>query len=74
VKIANADNKKRAAIFLGCSFFWWQVVCGTEAFSADWNNATQQRERPKRDRLFASILLYYIASFKLLIAFFHLIG
>jgi hypothetical protein len=56
VKTGNADNKKRAAIFLGCSFFWWQVVCGTEAFSADWNSPAEQRKRPKRDRFFALLL------------------
>jgi len=56
VKTGNADNKKRAAFFQSCSFFWWQVVCGTEAFSADWNSPAEQRERPKRDRLIASTL------------------
>jgi hypothetical protein len=55
VKTGNEDNKKRAAIFLGCSFFWWQVVCGTELFSSDWNSPAQQRERPKRDRLIARV-------------------
>ncbi|PTD14131.1 hypothetical protein C6N29_06720 [Flavobacterium columnare] len=32
VKTGNEANKKRAAIFLGCSFLCLRVVCGTEAF------------------------------------------
>ncbi|PTD16586.1 hypothetical protein C6N29_02985 [Flavobacterium columnare] len=53
VKTGKEDNKKRAAIFLGCSFLWWQVVCGTELFSSDWNSPAEQRERPEGDRLIA---------------------
>jgi hypothetical protein len=30
-----------------------RVVCGTEAFSADWNSPAEQRERPKGDRFIA---------------------
>jgi hypothetical protein len=63
VKTGNEAKKKRAAIFLGCSFFCLRVVCGTEAFSADWNSPAEQRERPKRDRLIAFCYFY-----------FHLIG
>ena len=55
VKTGNEANKKRAAIFLGCSFLCLRVVCGTEAFSADWNSPAEQRERPEGDRLFASL-------------------
>jgi hypothetical protein len=53
VKTGNEAKKKRAAIFLGCSFFSLRVVCGTEAFSADWNSPAEQRERPKGDRFIA---------------------
>ena len=53
VETGNADNKKRAAFFQSCSFFWWQVVCGTEGGTTDWNSPAEQRERPKRDRLIA---------------------
>ena len=53
VETGNADNKKRAAFFQSCSFFWWQVVCGTEGETTDWNSPAEQRERPKRDRLIA---------------------
>ena len=53
VETGNADNKKRAAFFQSCSFFWWQVVCGTEGGTTDWNSPAEQRERPKRDRFIA---------------------
>ena len=53
VKTGNEAKKKRAAIFLGCSFFCLQVVCEAEAFSADWNSPAEQRKRPKGDRLIA---------------------
>ncbi len=56
VKTGNEDNKKRAAFFQSCSFFWWRVVCEAEAFSADWNSPAEQRERPEGDRLIASTL------------------
>lgn len=35
-------NKKRAAIFLSCSFFWFQVVCVTEL-----EKATRTAQRNK---------------------------
>jgi hypothetical protein len=46
-------KKKRAAIFLGCSFFSLRAVCGTEGGTTDWNSRTEQRERPKGDRFIA---------------------
>jgi hypothetical protein len=64
VKTGNADNKKRAAFFLSCSFFWWQVVCGTEGGTTDWNSPAQQRKRPKRDRFFALLFKIWIFVFK----------
>jgi hypothetical protein len=63
VETGNADNKKRAAFFQSCSFFWWQVVCGTEGGTTDWNSPAEQRERPKRDRFFASAVYLQIGSF-----------
>jgi hypothetical protein len=63
VKTGNADNKKRAAFFQSCSFFWWQVVCGTEGGTTDWNSPAEQRKRPKRDRFIAllfSICIFYL--------------
>jgi hypothetical protein len=63
VKTGNEDNKKRAAIFLGCSFFWWRVICRTEAFSADWNSPAELRERPEGDRLIAFLLCFKFQVF-----------
>ena len=53
VKTGNEAKKKRAAIFLGCSFFCLRVVCEAEGGTTDRNSPAEQRERPKRDRLFA---------------------
>ncbi|RVU90844.1 hypothetical protein EH230_08090 [Flavobacterium columnare] len=70
MKTGNEDNKKRAAFFQSCSFFWWRVVCGTEAFSADWNSPAELRERPEGDRLIAFLL---IVDFQLTIVDFRFI-
>jgi hypothetical protein len=57
VKTGNEAKKKRAAIFLGCSLFYLRVVCGMEAFSADWNSPAEQRKRPKGDRFFPLLFI-----------------
>ncbi len=71
VKTGNEAKKKRAAIFLGCSYFSLRVVCGTEGGTTDWNSPAQQRERPKGDRLFAfHCFLFYLIGCNLSIAVF----
>jgi hypothetical protein len=57
VKTGNEAKKKRAAIFLGCSFFCLRVVCEAEGGTTDRNSPAEQRKRPKGDRFIASILL-----------------
>lgn len=61
METGNADNKKRAAFFQSCSFFWRQVVCGTEGGTTDWNSPAEQRKRPKGDR-FIALLFEFIVS------------
>ncbi|OUD24361.1 hypothetical protein FPG92_12730 [Flavobacterium psychrophilum] len=58
VKTGNEAKKKRAAIFLGCSLFCLQVVCGTEGGTTDWNSPAEQRKRPKGDRFFALLFRF----------------
>ena len=60
VKTGNADNKKGAAIFLGCSFFWWQVVCGAEGGTTDRNSPAEQRKRPEGDRFIPLLFIYWL--------------
>ena len=69
VETGSADNKKRAAIFLGCSFFWWQVVCGTEGGTTDWNSPAELRKRPEGDR-FIALLFGFRLFFLNLILFY----
>ncbi|RVU90825.1 hypothetical protein EH230_07920 [Flavobacterium columnare] len=63
MKTGNEDNKKRAAFFLSCSFFWWRVVCAMEAFSADWNSPAELRERPEGDRLIELLFCLKVSYF-----------
>jgi len=50
-------QKKIAAYFQAAVFFVVLCsVCGTEGGTTDWNSRTEQRERPKRDRLIARIV------------------
>ncbi|WP_207573287.1 hypothetical protein, partial [Flavobacterium psychrophilum] len=51
------QQKNELPFFLAARFFWWQVICGMEAFSADWNSAAEQNERPKGDRFFALLFI-----------------
>ena len=64
VETGNEANKKRTAIFLGCSFFYLRVVCGTERGTSDWNSRAEQRERPEGDRLIALVISLRVSEFE----------
>jgi hypothetical protein len=58
VKTGNEAKKKRAAIFLGCSFFCLRVVCEAEGGTTDRNSPAEQRKRPKGDRFIAMLFIF----------------
>jgi hypothetical protein len=66
VKTGNEAKKKRAAIFLGCSFFCLRVVCEAEGGTTDRNSPAEQRKRPKGDRLIARYIDIKMFLFTLL--------
>ena len=55
-------DEERTAGKIRLPFFWLPYffllcsVCGTEEGTTDWSCRTEQRERPKRDRLFARVV------------------
>jgi hypothetical protein len=51
VKIGNAENKKRAAIFLSCSYFGFKWSVEWSFFSSECNIPKQQSKRFERNRI-----------------------
>ncbi|WP_219845011.1 hypothetical protein, partial [Flavobacterium columnare] len=60
VKTGNEAKKNITALFSELLYFYLRVVCGMEAFSADWNSPAEQRERPEGDLLIALVSCFYL--------------